>query len=181
MIAAAIGIAFLATATFLPAALRLPRWLDAEWVFVAWWAVAAAGLALLIYRGARVADDHAIVSWSPLAKEGPMPLPSVGTVADGAFLAADADGCLGVIIGLLLAAVTYVAAVVFVDFAAPLAFLLCYGIVLGASRRVLRAHPKCRGRLAPSIAWGTLWAAAYVVPLMVAVRFLHALLQAAHG
>jgi len=34
--AVALGVAFLATASLLPAALRLPRWLEAEWVMLAW-------------------------------------------------------------------------------------------------------------------------------------------------
>jgi hypothetical protein len=57
----AVVIAFTATATALPAALRLPRWIELEWVLLAWWAIAATALAVLLYRGSRLVDDHELV------------------------------------------------------------------------------------------------------------------------
>lgn len=49
--------ALLVTAFAIPAALRLPRWLELELIVAAWWLVWTVTFSVLLYRGWRVARD----------------------------------------------------------------------------------------------------------------------------
>jgi hypothetical protein len=186
--AVALGIAFLATASLLPAALKLPRWVEVEWVLLAWWAIGAVALATLIYRGARLADDHDLVfPWDrPDADDPPASPRSADAVKTRSPRWSDwldpsgcvpVEGCAGILIGIGLAAAAYAAAWFFVELVAPLVFFLFYVAVLRAVRRVTTMHVECRGRLTLAIAWGALWAAAYALPLSLVVRLVHGALQ----
>jgi hypothetical protein len=184
----ALGIAFLATASLLPAALKLPHWVEFEWVLLAWWVIGSVALAALLYRGARLADDHALVfPWDRPVVADPPPSPRNGETAktrssgwsdwlepSGCF---PDEGCAGVLIGIGLAAAAYAAAWFFVELVAPLVFFLFYVAVLRAVRRVTTMHVECRGRLGVAIAWGALWAAAYALPLSLVVRLVHGALH----
>jgi hypothetical protein len=54
----AVAISMLVAAVLVPVRLKLPHWLESELVLAAWWAVLAATLALLLYRGSGLVDDY---------------------------------------------------------------------------------------------------------------------------
>jgi hypothetical protein len=128
-------------------------------------------LAILIYCGALVADDHAVASWQPEEAGGSPRLPRL---ARGSPLRWGFDALAMLAIGVAVV----VAVEVLVDIVAPLVFFVFYTMVLRVSRRVVRTHRRCRGRLAASIAWGILWAGVCAVPPMVVVRIAHTMLEA---
>lgn len=192
----AVGIAFIATATALPAALKLPRWIEFEWVLLAWWAIAAAVLAALLYRGSRLVDDHELVfAWNAPAKGAGEQLSPAPTTEhrssrnrSGEFLDAagcldpsgclDGEGCAGVLVGLLLAGLACAAAWLLVELVAPVVFFLFYAAVLRAARGVTIRHANAKGHVGKSILWGVAWATVYVLPLSVVVTAVHATLRA---
>jgi hypothetical protein len=166
--ATALGIAFLATASLVPAALRLPGWLEVEWVLLAWWAFGAAALATLIYRGARLADDYQLELGQRRAADWLLE-PSRCFMGDEGDRSKPSEG-------FPLWPSLSVAAWVLVEFVGPLIFFFFYAIVLRAARSVLSLHGGCHGRLASSMAWGAIWAAVYALPLSLLVRLAHAVL-----
>jgi hypothetical protein len=90
----------------------------------------------------------------------------------------DAEGCVGALVGLVLAALAFVAAWLFVELVAPVVFLLFYLLMVRAFARATRDTHECRGDLVRAVAWGTLWASTYVAPLAAIVWLLHAVLRA---
>lgn len=169
------------SAVSFPAVLRLPRWVEAEVVLAAWWAVLAVVLSFLLYRGLRVADDFRLkltVPWGKSAtKTGeksrlPDWLPSGCDVPSGC---ADAEGCVVLLaIGLAVIAVLGAAWLV-AEFVVPAFFFACYMLLTRALSRVANDKHDCEGNLARSIRWGATWATVYVLPLALAVFGIHAL------
>jgi hypothetical protein len=195
--AVALGIAFVATASLAPAALKMPPRIEAEWVIAGWWALGAAALATLIYRGAHVVDDHELVFRGALpsaghrSTEGRRRVQSApngaswgdpsGWIEPSGCTDFSGDGCAGILAGVALVLAVYVASLVVVDFVAPLLFFLFYTAVLRATRHVTTRHVASRGRLGAAVAQGAIWAAVYVLPLTVLVRLIHAALHAPSG
>jgi hypothetical protein len=54
---AVVAVSLVATALLVPVALHMPRWLEAEAVLGTWWVMGAVALSVLLFRGARLADD----------------------------------------------------------------------------------------------------------------------------
>jgi hypothetical protein len=169
-----------ATAVLLPAASRLPRWVEAELVLGLWWLLVTATLSVLLYRGFRLRDDFVYFApWDrPQAPTEPTPERKVeertGWGLDGCS-GLDAEGCAaGAVVMLALAAAMGVAWVV-VELALPVVFLLMYGLFMRAIGRVANDRHGCEGDLPRALRWGAQWATLYVLPLALIVAALHAL------
>lgn len=173
-----------ATAVALPAALRLPRWVEAELVLGMWWSLVAVTLAVLLYRGFRLRDDFVYFApWDRPAKPDAPPADppaSRGSRFDGCWgidgcSGLDAEGCVvGAVVAVALAA-AFGLAWVFVELAMPLLFLVMYGLFMRAIGRVANDRHGCEGDLPKALGWGALWSTAYVLPVAVLTALLHAL------
>jgi hypothetical protein len=186
-----VGAALVTSAVLLPASLRLPRWMEAESVLASWWAFTFCLLSVLLYRGTRLREDHAFhVRWA---------LPSLGSSSpargrsertggsnwlDGASSGCsdpgcvDAEGCGGVLIGILIAGLALVAAWLVVELVLPVVFFLVYWLVLKAIARVVNDRHECAGDWMRATGWGAVWATTYTLPLALVVWTVHALLRA---
>ncbi|MDO9021122.1 MAG: B-box zinc finger protein [Deltaproteobacteria bacterium] len=178
-----------ASAVLLPAAVRLPRWVEVELVLALWWVIVAGALTTLLYRGFRLRDD--VVYFTPwgrpaLVEHGPgvAARPRGSSWADRLPSGCDpgCDGCSGdgegllvmlalaVVLGLALGA-----AWVLVELALPLVFFLMYWLFMRAIGRVANDRHGCEGSLARALGWGLGWATLYVLPVALASWALHAL------
>lgn len=168
------------TAVMLPAAARLPRWIETEIVLGAWWMIVAATLTILLYRGFRLRDDFVYFApWdrpaepaaaAPATKDGS----SSNLGLDGCS-GLDAEGCAAAAVITVALAAAFGVAWVLVEFALPVVFLLMYGLFMRAIGRVANDRHGCEGDLAKAMRWGALWATLYVLPLALITALLHAL------
>ena len=168
------------TAVMLPAAARLPRWIETEIVLGAWWMIVAATLTILLYRGFRLRDDFVYFApWdrpsepaaaAPATKDGS----SSNLGLDGCS-GLDAEGCAAAAVITVALAAAFGVAWVLVEFALPVVFLLMYGLFMRAIGRVANDRHGCEGDLAKTMRWGALWATLYVLPLALITALLHAL------
>jgi hypothetical protein len=189
--AAIVVLSFLATASLVPFAVRLPAWEMTEIVLAGWWLVGVAGLSWLLFRGARLTDDYAYQppSWAGGPGENESAAPDRGSFGDGSSGprsssfgghwrfggadAADAEGCAGVLAGVVIAAVAMVAALLLVELVAPVVFFICYFIVTRAIGQATRGNHGCARHLGRSVAWGGLWSSVYILPLAACVLLVH--------
>jgi hypothetical protein len=170
-------------AFLIPAAVRLPIWIDFEIVLGIWWLVWLLVLARLLYTGQRVTDDHALQaprSWFGARGAGKKPprqsasgsgwLEGLNWGGGGAFDSeAFAIGCL-VVVGLIL----LVGGIWFiVEIAVPVTAFLLYLLVRGMLACVVNDRHHCRDHVGRSLAWSGLWATVYIAPLALAVWFVH--------
>ncbi|MFO0625216.1 MAG: B-box zinc finger protein [Polyangiales bacterium] len=168
------------TAVLLPAAARLPRWVEAEIVLGAWWMIVAATLSILLYRGFRLRDDFVYFApWDrPAAPDAP---PSAEKDASRTNLGLDgcsgldAEGCAAAAVVTVALAAAFGVAWVLVELALPVVFLLMYGLFMRAIGRVANDRHGCEGDLAKALRWGALWSTLYVLPLALITAVLHAL------
>lgn len=180
---------FAASAVLLPASLRLPRWVEVEVVLGAWWIITAGVLATLLYRGFRLRDDFVYFApWNrpeshPQTPDDPGHQKGDGGASKWSDGCAGLDGCSGVdgegcavVLGVVVAlAVAFGAAWVLVEYALPLVFFAMYGLFTRAISRVANDRHACEGALVRAIAWGSLWATAYLLPLALVTWCTHAL------
>jgi hypothetical protein len=173
-------VSFVATASLAPFAVRLPAWERVEVVLAAWWLLGVLALSRLLFRGARLANDYAYQAPSWGRGPGGSNRSSAGrsgssgsTWSWGWDGASDAEGCAGLIVGVVLAAAALVAAWLLVELVAPLLFFLCYAIVVRAIGRVTRNNHGCAGHAGRSLAWGAAWSSLYILPLAAAVLGAH--------
>jgi hypothetical protein len=197
--AAIVGASLAGSAVLLPASVRLPRWVEAEMVLGAWWAIVAVTLVVLLYRGFRLKDDWVYFApWDappphsekagaakrakapPVAgkRSGVGPFDLVPDGCEGCVDVGDAEGCLAVLAVALVLAIAFGAAWIFAEFALPLVFVSTYTLLHRAIARVANDRHGCEGHLAKSLAWGALWAAVYVAPLAAFTWALHRLVPA---
>jgi hypothetical protein len=189
--AAVVGLSFVATGSLVPVTLHLPRWVETEIVLASWWAIAVVALTVVLYRGARLADDYVYrAPWDrPTEPVEDAPAPAkrsssssraVGSALEWADPSGcvDAEGCIGALVGLVLAAAAFAAAWLFVELVAPVVFLLFYGLMARAIARATRDTHECRGNVGRAASWGTLWASTYMAPFAVVVWLLHAVMRA---
>lgn len=175
-----------ASATLLPASMKLPRWLEVEAVLAAWWAIVATTLVVLLYRGFRLRDD-----WVYLSPWNRPNLPSNAAPATSAKPAArsrwydgcspldgcsglDGEGFLGALVIGLAVLVGLGVSWVFVELVMPVAFLLMYALFMRAIGRVANDRHGCEGRALAAMGWGALWATLYVCPIALLTWALHA-------
>jgi hypothetical protein len=169
--------AFGVSALLVPSAVHLPRWLEAELVLAAWWAIVGSTLTTLLFCGYRVRDDYAhfLPGALRLRREGKgrgegKGLPDL-TGLDGC---GDlGEGCVGVVIGGVLVVAALGLAWLVVELVLPVAFLLAYGLFLAAIARVANDRHGCEGSLGRSLFWGFGWASVYLGPLALLVALVH--------
>jgi hypothetical protein len=183
-----VGFCLLVSGVLLPVALRLPRWIEFEIVLAVWWALLAGLLAVLLLRGTRVREDHEFrVRWNLPELESEKPQPTETTnwwhvvdLADPGCVGF--DGCGGMLVGIVLAAVAFAAAWFVVELVFPAIFFLLYWLVVKAIARVANDHHDCEGSPFRAIEWGMLWATAYTLPIGAVVWCVHLILRAkGHG
>ncbi|HTQ08179.1 MAG TPA: hypothetical protein VMI54_30200 [Polyangiaceae bacterium] len=167
---------FLLTGLLLPKALALPRFVEFELVLGSWWAILWVVLGVLLYRGARLADDHSLslrgLELGGLSRVRGVPV-DVALELGGCF---GLDGILGVLaLGLIAVAASWL----LVDLAFPALFFLAYVLLRGALARVTNDEHGCAYRLGRSAAWALVWSGVYTAPLALVSYVVHfALLHA---
>ena len=169
--------AFGISALLVPSALHLSRWLEAELVLVAWWAIVGSTLTTLLFRGYRLADDYAHFVPGALRRGREGGGASLPDVAD---LGGDGDlgeGCAGVVIGAVLVVLALGLAWLVVELVLPVAFLLAYGLFLSAIARVANDRHGCEGSVARALLWAFGWASVYLGPLALLVALVHQALR----
>lgn len=197
-------------AVLLPVGLKLPHWLESELVLAVWWAVLAATLALLFYRGSGLADDYhyrlpraflAEASGRSKADAGDAAAPgAAGKSRRGRKRRAKHKrdpgwlellnpinwweaGEAAVVVAVVAAALlaAFAVAWLLVELLLPVVFLVVYYLLRRALSRAIADPHDCRRRSARSLFWGALWSAIYVAPLGLLVWGVHAVLRYKHG
>jgi hypothetical protein len=163
-----VGAALIASAVLLPVSLKLPRWLEVEVVLGAWWAMLVVGLGVLLFRGTRFHEDHRFRIRFDLPELG-------GGLDVGDPGCSDIEGCAGIVIGVVLAVLAFVAAWIVIELLFPVVFFLLYWLVVKAIARVANDTHGCAGNLGCSLQWGVLWATVYTLPLALVVWGIHAI------
>lgn len=172
------------TAAAVPTALALPRWVEVEIVLTLWWLVWAGALTTLLYRGSRLTRDAHLTA---AMRRGPDEKPSTKSgygVTEGfgdglsGLGGADADGCLFSIVVLVVLAVAFGAAWVFVELVVPLVVVGALGTVLAGLRRVAHSQHECQGNLGRALGFGVVWATLYTAPFACLVGAVHLVLLA---
>jgi hypothetical protein len=164
-----------------PGLLHRPRWIEAELVIAAWWAIWTVTLSVLLYRGWRLSDDHVLapprVPWDRSQKDG-----KSDVLTDAVSWGCDPIGC-GALAGCGETAfvVTLVAAILgavwlMVELALPGLFFLAYYLVRTSLARVANDHHDCESQLGRAVVWGMVWASAYAAPLALVIFVAHRLL-----
>ncbi len=159
-----LGASMVVTGVSLPLVLHLPHWIEFEIVLLFWWLSVAVLLMLLLYRDFRLIDDHRFRA------------PRVPTGSDAASLPAgcgEAAGCSEALLVVVILVVAAFAAWMLVEIVLPVLFLGVYFFTLKAVGRVARDRHDCRGSLGRSLAWGSLWASVYVLPVGLVVWAVH--------
>lgn len=166
------------TAAAAPFAMHLPTWLEAEIVLGAWWATWTATLAVLLYRGRPVVDDH---RFSPSFWFGGNDAkPTVGKSSSGSsgwgdLASADGEGCAYVIGAILIAGAAVLLAWLLVELVVPAVFTLAYMLLIRALRRATTDTHGCKGEPLRALGYGALWSSLYVLPIAAVVLLVHAI------
>jgi hypothetical protein len=165
---------FALTALLIPVALRLPAWIEAQLVLVAWWLTWTGALTLLLVTGRGVADDR-----PDMERTGPDDARSWwGSLAFPEFDGGNDAGWAGVVaitLGVLLLIVILVAAWFLILVAIPVLALVGYFLVGGMLAQVANRPHACRGRPLRALAHGAFWASVYTMPLALGVWAVHLL------
>ena len=175
-----VGFALVTSGVLLPVALKLPRWIEMELVLGVWWALLVVFLAVMLHSGARIKEDHAFVMrWNlgskSETKQSKSP-PSGGSSSGGSSSGSswwsnigdgcgDAEGCVGIVLGVVLVGAALAASWLLVELALPVLFFLLYWLVLKAIARVTNDRHGCEGSVPRARGWGALWATVYTIPL----------------
>lgn len=202
-----VGLSLASSAVLLPASMSLPRWVEIEVVFSAWWLLLAATLVVLLYRGFRLSDDWVYFApWdrpsaSDVAEEGNVSGAEDETrkkkksskkkgTSGGIGWASGCDGCGAIdagegaiaVIGIALAlGIALGAAWILVELAMPLVFFMIYWVLMKAIARAATDHHDCEKDLGKSLVWGVVWATIYVAPLALLTFVVHRALLLHHG
>jgi hypothetical protein len=183
-------VALVTTAALVPLPLHLPKWIEAEIVLVLWWLIGIVAIAWVLWRGRSIAQDHGFrAPWdrvaAPGAKSGSGSSRGGSSSAGGRGTnwldpsgCADAEGCLAMLLGIVLVVVAIGAAWFLVELVAPALFFLFYGLFLAAIRRAAAGRDDARGNFIRALAWGGFWSTVYVAPLALVVIAVHAALRA---
>ena len=169
-----------ASAVAISGILKLPFWVEAEWVIVAWWIMWSLTLSTLLYRGWRLSDDHILAPprtpWSQSGGAKPR-------LADGCNSGCDFIGCsdaggLGeVLVALLVFVLLVIAAWFFVELLLPTLFSYAYYLVRTSLARVANDRHGCEAKFGAAIGWGTFWASLYAIPFAVVVLVIHIIMR----
>lgn len=175
--AAWLAFCFLLTAVLIPMALRLPRWVEFEFVLACWWAIWLVVLTWWLATGFRVSDDYRFRkarNWFGSSEDRRGMLGSDSGWWDWfPWVVPDIEGC-GAILAVIAGLILLIGAIWFLfEVAIPVVLFLLYFAVRGMLAQVVNDRHHCRGHIARAFAWGILWATAYTAPLAGVVWFIH--------
>jgi hypothetical protein len=161
-----------------PRLLQLPRWIEAEWVVLTWWAIWATLLTLLLYRGWHISDDHVLALprtiWTDNATNSdgskrdwcnPGCDPTIGC--------SDGIGCGEALFAALVVAALLAVSWFVVEFLVPGLFFLVYFLVRSSLARVANDRHDCQARFGKSLFWGIVWASLYALPMAAMIFVVH--------
>ncbi len=173
--AAVVGVVtlcLLVSALLLPAAAHLPRFVEIELVLGAWWIVWVVVLTLLLYLGKEVDDSHT----PHFAARRSKIIWEVFWLSLQAGGCAVAEGCLIVVVVLLVGVLVALALTLLVELVIPAIALLLLVSIGGMAARAANDTHGCAGRFGMSLLWGMLWATVYVGPLAAIVVWVSVLI-----
>jgi hypothetical protein len=170
-ITVAILAALAVTAAAVPFALHLSRWVEAEIVVGAWWAIWSVVLGVVAYCGTKVADDHRPGSGRVTGLNGESP--KWVSLLDAS---PDAEACLVALVVFAIVGLALLGAWLVVELVAPAVFIVAYRGVVRALAKAQAANT--RGNAVRSALSGMGWAALGTAPLAAVVAIAHALLSA---
>jgi len=172
----------IAVALTVPHRLHLSRWIETEWVVLAWWSIWAALLTLLLYRGWHISDDHVLALprtiWNDNATNShdskrdwcnPGCDPTIGC--------SDGIGCGEAIFAAVIVTALVLASWFVVEFLVPSLFFLVYFLVRSSLARIANDRHDCQAHFAKSLSWGVLWATIYALPMAVMIFVVHEFLR----
>jgi hypothetical protein len=175
IVLASLGLAAVAA----PAALDLPRWIEAEVAVGIFTLLFAGVLATLLYRGYRLKDDFTYFAPWNRAPVG-AGKSSHGSSKSGCDFGA--AGCeLGAVEGIgviLLLGVALLGAFLLVELVVPVAFLVFYGLIVRAIGAVAHDRHDCKDDLVRSVGWGLAWSALFSLPIAITALGVGAFLAA---
>jgi hypothetical protein len=166
------------TGLLIPTVLRLPIWIDFEIVLGIWWTIWLGALTSLLYTGSRISDDHRLHeprNWFDLARQKDKSTKSDSGWGSGwwPWMPMDGEGCVYFLAFLLILVALGALTWILIEVAIPLIVFLLYFVTRGMLSHVVNDRHRCRGRFARSLAWGLVWATAYMLPLAGTVWFVH--------
>jgi hypothetical protein len=181
----------------LPGLLSVPVWLAVDSVLALWWLTLVSAFAVLLYRGARLADDgptlgdarpleaeaqaKAEAQGTPTATSKKSPLDSCGGGCDGGCSGLGSIGGegLGAALGALLAlGLLLLLSWLLAEFVLPLLFTAAYYVVSRGLRRVANDTHDCQGDLPRAMGWSVAWATLYTLPFALVVFLAQGLIAA---
>jgi hypothetical protein len=176
--AVALFACFALTGLLVPLVLRKPLWIDAEFVVASWWLVWVIALTVILYRGHKVSDDHAMKSprsWGLREKLRGWGWASDASDVGGWFL--DSEAC--AVVALILLALPLLVLLIWalLEVAIPGIAFIAYILLRGQLANVANDKHGCQGRPLRAAAWGILWATLYTAPLAALVWFVHLMAQ----
>jgi hypothetical protein len=177
--AAVLVVCFALTAVLIiPLARRLPPWVDFEIVLGMWWVVWAVALAVLLYRGSRLSDDHVHRGprdWlAPFRSDRPSEKKSSDWWwPDPTWLVPDSEGCLIVLAIILAVVIALVGIWLLIEIVIPALAFVAYFLIRGMLARVTNDKHGCQGSVVRSVLWGSLWATLYTLPFALLVWLVH--------
>lgn len=163
-------------ALLVPAALKLPRFVEAEVVLVAWLGILWVCLAVTLYRGARLGDDHVLHIRAPDFKTPKAWYPETEIAVDAS---AELLGCIASegcpVVGAVFAFAMLVlgASWLLAELLFPAFFLIAYTLLRAALTRVTNDAHECARSVPRALIWGFLWSGLYTAPLAAFVALLH--------
>jgi len=176
---AAILVACLALTAVLiiPLAGHFSTWIDFEIVLVGWWLVWVIALAILLYRGSRISDDHAHRGprdWlAPFRKPWPSENKSATRFPWWIWATPDGEGCL-IVLGIILALIIILVGLwLLIEIVIPALAFVGYVLIRGMLARITNDKHGCQGSLIRATWWGALWATVYILPFGLLVWFVH--------
>lgn len=183
--AACLIVFFFATALLIPGVVRLPLWIDFEIVLGIWWLGWLIVLAVLLYRGQRVTDDHQLgqprnwlkaLTGQEKAKDS-LDIRKRDSSGwwDGLWWLAPVggEGCAVLLAVVILLIVAFFALWFIIEIAIPLVVFLLYCGARGMLAAAINDRHRCQGRPGRALVWGLVWATVYTVPLAGVVWCVH--------
>jgi 4-hydroxybenzoate polyprenyltransferase len=174
---AAIVVACLALTSVLiiPLARRFPPWIDFEIVLVGWWLVWVVTLAILLYQGRLISDDHVHRGPRDWLASLRKPWPPEKKSSDWWpwWILSGPEGCL-IVLGIILALIIILVGLwLLIEIVIPALAFVAYVLIRGMLARVTNDKHSCQDSFVRAMLWGSLWATVYILPFGLLVWFVH--------
>jgi hypothetical protein len=161
----------------IPLARRFPPWIDFEIVLGGWWLVWVIAIAILLYRGSRISDNHVLRGprdWlAPFRRNRPFENKSTDWWPWLISGTPDVEGCL-IVLGIILALVIVLVGIWFlIEILIPALAFVAYFLIRGMLAQVTNDRHRCQGSVIRATLWGSLWATVYTLPFGLLVWLVH--------